>query len=124
MNFKISTVADRIRNKFINPESLRNMQDFAKSENMILHSLPLKDGNTIKLLANAIEFDCLIMKNGKVLTAKGSSGTPEDIAFAICDFFSHLQKRKDELVNDNLEYESFAMIDNYLNKYEKLMTIV
>ena len=124
MNFKINTVADRIRSNFTNPRCLSNMQEFAKSQNMLLHSLSLQDGTTIKLLANAIEFDCLIMKNGKVLTARGCCGTPDDVASAICGFFNHMQKRKDKLVDCNLDYESFAMIDDYLTKYDKLMVEV
>ena len=122
MNFKINTVADRIRSGFINPKKLGNITEFAKNEGMILRSIPLKDGTAIKLLANAIEFDCLIMKNGKVLTTRGKSGTPDDIAITICAFFERLQKRKKAVVNPDIDKDSFIMLDNYLNKYEKLMT--
>jgi len=122
MNFKIYTVADRIRNGFIRPERLKNMQEFAKSEDMVLHSIPLKDGSALKLLANAVEFDCLIMKNGKVLTARGRAGTADDTAVNICGFFERLQKRRSKLVDQNVDKESFIMIDNFLNKFEKFMT--
>ena len=124
MNFKIYTVADRIRSGLIDPKNLRNMRDFAKSENMILHSIPLKDGSTLKLLANAIEFDCLIMRNGKVLTARGKAGTADDVAANICGFFHRLQRRRAKLENENVDTESFIMINNYLNKYDKFMTEV
>jgi hypothetical protein len=124
MNFKINTVADRIRSGLIEPEKLCNMRDFAKSEDMILHSIPLKDGSALKLLANAVEFDCLIMRNGKVITARGRAGTADDVAADICGFFNRLTRRRSELENENVDTESFIMINNYLNKYDKFMTEV
>ena len=121
MNFKINTVADRIRSGFINSQTVSNLRNFAQSEDMILQSIPLKDGSAVKLLANAIEFDCLIIKNGKVLTARGKAGTADDVALYICEFFERLQRRKKHLVDENVDSASFSMIDDYLKKYDKFM---
>jgi hypothetical protein len=121
---KLVSVADRIRVGLINPSELKNMQKFAQSENMMLHSIPLKDGTAAKILANAIEYDCLIMKNGKVLTAKGQSGTTDDVATGIMGLFEHINKRQRAEKSVNVDLESFEFLDKYLNKYEKFMTEV
>ena len=121
---KLVSVADRIRVGLINPSELKNMQKFAQSENMMLHSIPLKDGTAAKILANAIEYDCLIMKNGKVLTAKGQSGTTDDVATGIMGLFEHINKRQRAEKGVNVDLESFDFLDKYLNKYEKFMTEV
>ena len=121
---KLVSVADRIRVGWINPSELKNMQKFAQSENMMLHSIPLKDGTAAKILANAIEYDCLIMKNGKVLTAKGQSGTTDDVATGIMGLFEHINKRQRAEKGVNVDLESFDFLDKYLNKYEKFMTEV
>ena len=121
---KLVSVADRIRVGLINPSELKNMQKFAQSENMMLHSIPLKDGTAAKILANAIEYDCLIMKNGKVLTAKGQSGTTDDVATGIMGLFEHINKRQRAEKVVNVDLESFDFLDKYLNKYEKFMTEV
>ena len=121
---KLVSVADRIRVGWINPSELKNMQKFAQSENMMLHSIPLKDGTAAKILANAIEYDCLIMKNGKVLTAKGQSGTTDDVATGIMGLFEHINKRQRAEKSVNVDLESFEFLDKYLNKYEKFMTEV
>ena len=121
---KLVSVADRIRVGLINPSELKNMQKFAQSENMMLHSIPLKDGTAAKILANAIEYDCLIMKNGKVLTAKGQSGTTDDVATGIMGLFEHINKRQRAEKAVNVDLESFDFLDKYLNKYEKFMTEV
>ena len=121
---KLVSIADRIRVGLINPSELKNMQKFAQSENMMLHSIPLKDGTTAKILANAIEYDCLIMKNGKVLTTKGQSGTTDDVATGIMGLFEHISKRQRAANSVNIDIESFDFLDKYLNKYEKFMTEV
>ena len=122
MNIKISTIADRIQNGFINKNELKNIKEFAKKENMLLHSIPLKDGTTAKILANAIEYDCLIMKNGKVLTAKGQAGTAEKVAEGVMGIFEHILRRRRAVKNINIENEKFNFIDKYLTNYEKYMT--
>jgi hypothetical protein len=119
---KLVSVADRIRSGLINPLELRNMRKFAQSENMLLHSIPLKDGTAAKILANSIECDCLIMKNGKVLTAKGGFGTADDITAGIMNIFEHINKRKRAAKGVNVDLESFGFLNRYLNNYEKFMT--
>ena len=121
MNFKINTVADRITRGLIEAQELRNLNKFAKSENMLLHSIPLKDGTAAKILANAIEYDCLIMKNGKVLTAKGKAGTTDDVAEGIMGLFEHINKRDRAETNVDVNLESFKFLDDYLNNYEQFM---
>lgn len=118
---KIHTVADRIRSGLINPNMLKNIQEFAKSEEMLLHTIPLKDGTAAKILANAIEYDCLIMQNGKVLTARGKSGTAENVATGLLGLFEHIRKRGRAEKDVNVDLESFMLLDDYLKKYEKYM---
>ena len=122
MNLKINSIADRIRSGLINANELKNMQEFAKSEDMLLQSIPLKDGTAAKILANALEYDCLIMKNGKVLTARGQVGTTDDVAVGILGLFEHIAKRRRAKEDVNVDIESFSFLDKYLNKYEDFMT--
>lgn len=122
MNLKINTIANRIQLGLIDSKALKNMQDFALKEDMLLHSIPLKDGTAAKILANAIEYDCLIMKNGKVLTAKGKVGTTDEVATGILGLFEHILKRRRAAENIDVDKESYVFIDDYLNKYEDLMT--
>lgn len=122
MGMKIYSVADRIREGLINPEQLKNIQKFAQSENMLHHSVPLKDGTALKLLSNAMEYDCLIMKNGKVLTARGKAGTADDVILGICGVFEHISRRNRADKNINIDSEYFNVLDDYLNKYDKFMT--
>lgn len=49
-----------------------NLGELCKGRAMSVSNFRLKDGSTIKLLANANEVDCIVMRNGKVLTAKGT----------------------------------------------------
>ena len=118
---KIHTVADRIRSGLINSKELKNIQEFAKSEDMLLHSIPLRDGTAAKILANAIEYDCLIMQNGRVLTARGKIGTTEDVATGILGLFEHIRKRWRAKDDVNVDLESFMFIDEYLKNFEKYM---
>lgn len=64
----VSTVADMARRikKGVNLGQLCN------GRAMDVSNFRLKDGSTIKLLKSANEVDCIVMKNGKVLTAKGT----------------------------------------------------
>jgi len=122
MNFKINTVADRIRNGLIKPEQIKNIRKFADSEGMLCHSIQLKDGTALKILSNAIEYDCLIMKNGKVLTARGKTGTADDVAIGICGIFDHLARRRRAEESVNIDFEYFNIIDDYLKKFEQFMS--
>ena len=122
MNIKINTVADRIRTGLLDSKQLANIRKFADSENMLCHSIPLKDGTALKLLSNAIEYDCLIMKNGKVLTSRGQAGTADDVAVGICGVFDHIARRGRAAGNVNIDFEYFNVIDDYLKKYDKYMS--
>ena len=121
MSIKIYTIADRIKAGFIPFERLKNIQQFADSEQMILSSIPLKDGTTAKLLANACEYDCLIMKNGKILTAKGKVGTPTETAEGIFGFFEHLNKRDRAEKDVNIDFKKYEAIEDYLKRFGKLL---
>lgn len=122
MFMKINTVADRIRSGLIRPEQITNVRKFAESEGMLCHSIPLKDGTALKILSNAIEYDCLIMKNGKVLTARGKAGTADDVALGICGLFDHIAKRRRAEEDVNVDFEYFNIIDDYLKSFEKFMS--
>lgn len=63
----MSTVADIARN--IGRKV--NLSEICRGMDMSAYSRRLYDGSTMKLLHNYSEVDCIVMKNGKVLTAKG-----------------------------------------------------
>lgn len=48
-----------------------NLQKIAKERGLELENFHMPDGSTVKLLSGPNEFDCVVMKNGKILTAKG-----------------------------------------------------
>lgn len=60
----VASIASRMKNKV-------NLGKLCKGRDVIVTNYRLKDGSTIKLLEGQNEVDCIVMKNGKVLTAKG-----------------------------------------------------
>ena len=90
MNVKLTTIADKIRTNKISPDELKNLRKFARRNDMCLSTIPLKDGTAAKILANENEYDCLIMKNGRVLTARGAKDNPINIMGMVDNIFSHL----------------------------------
>ena len=121
MNIKL-TVADRIRSGQISPDRIAKLRTFAKAEKMLLHSIPLKDGTTAKILSNETEYDCLIMKNGKVLTARGKRGKTEEIIFGINEIFEHIKKRNRAAKGVDIDNENFDMFNNYMNNFHSRMS--
>jgi len=121
MAIKISTIADKIRANAINPEELKNMRKFARRNDMCISSIPLKDGTAAKILSNDKEYDCLIMKNGKVLTARGANDNPVNIMGMVDNIFTHLIKRGRVVDSKQAELDSFKAISDYVEKYEKEM---
>lgn len=67
--FRMETVADKAL-------KIKNRVNLGKlcEENFIpnVSNFKLKDGSVIKLLEGSNEVDCVVMKNGNVLTAKGT----------------------------------------------------
>ena len=55
-----------------------NLMKLAKQRGMLVNSCKAKDGSTIKLLTNDNEIDCIVMKNGKVQTAKGIANQTQE----------------------------------------------
>ena len=90
---KVLTVSDKIKSNIIKQSSLKNMYKFASQNGMMLKSIPLKDGTAAKLLATKNELDCLIMRNGKVLSSKGITGEIDEIGMSIGKIYDHIQKR-------------------------------
>lgn len=66
-------IADLVRGK----ENI-NLMKLAKQRGMLVNSCKAKDGSTIKLLTNDNEIDCIVMKNGKVQTARGIANQTEE----------------------------------------------
>ncbi len=119
MKIDLITIADKIRTNQIPATELRNISSFAKQKDMMLQSIPLKDGTAAKILANDREIDCLIMRDGKVLTARGMIGTVEDIADKINEIYKHISKRNRAIKTVNTETESLDAIYKYFNKVDK-----
>ena len=65
MNEPIANIARRIGKGV-------NLGELCKGKNMDVSNFRLKDGSTIKLLESPQEVDCIVMRNGKVLTARGT----------------------------------------------------
>lgn len=61
------TVADMARKM----KTKVNLGELCSGLDMQARSRRLPDGSTVKLLHNSNQVDCIVMKNGKVLTAKG-----------------------------------------------------
>lgn len=66
-------IADLVRGK----ENV-NLMELAKQRRMLVNSCKTKDGSSIKLLTNNNELDCIVMKNGKVQTARGIANQTEE----------------------------------------------
>lgn len=96
----VAETALRIRKKV-------NLGELCRGKNMIVSNFPLKDGSTIKFLENAEEVDCLVMKNGKVITAKGRFFDDEKEA---ADIASSIVERKIANRSD--------VVDSYIGEYE------
>lgn len=69
----------------------------AEGRGMMISSVRLGDDTTAKLLENSNEVDCVIMKNGKVLAAKGTFvDTPENAeelaSMAICKIANYVKE--------------------------------
>ena len=117
-----TTIADKIRTNAIKSEQLQNLTKFAKQNNMCLSSIPLKDGTTAKILSNDKEYDCLIMKNGKVLTARGAKDNPVNVMGMVDNIFTHIIKRDRAVDPVQANIDSFKAIDDYTNKFEKALS--
>ena len=77
-----------------------NLKKIAAGRDMMVSSLEAADGSTIKLLENYDEVDVIVMKDGKVLTAKGKFVADEEAANdlaseAICRIANHAVEGKD-----------------------------
>ena len=77
-----------------------NLRRVAAGRDMMVSSLETADGSSIKLLENYDEVDVIVMKNGKVLTAKGTFLVDEEAANelasdAICRIANHAVDGKD-----------------------------
>lgn len=116
---KIRTVADKIKSNLIRPDELKNIRSFADKNNMLIKSIPLKDGTSAKILANAKELDCLIMHNGKVVASKGVSGKPKDLALILSEIYDHVMQKNRAQKFFNTEHESFDAINSYLIRFAK-----
>ena len=121
MAVKLNTIADQIRANVIQPEELKNLKKFARRKDMCLSSIPLKDGTAAKILSNDKEYDCLIMKNGRVLTARGANDTPINIMGMVDNIFSHLIRRNRVIDPKQAHLDSFKAISDYIEKFEKEM---
>ena len=118
---KIMTISDKIKSNIINPSSLKNMAKFASENGMILKSIPLKDGTAAKLMANYNELDCLIMRNGKVLTSKGVTGEFDEIGMSIGKIYDHIQKRNRAIDGFDYENESLDAVDKFISTFDTFM---
>ena len=121
MAVKLNTIADQIRANVIQPEDLKNLRKFARRKNMCLSSIPLKDGTAVKILSNDKEYDCLIMKNGKVLTARGATDNPINIMGMVDNIFTHLIKRNRVVDAKQAHIDSLQAISDYVDKFERAM---
>ena len=121
MNVKLTTIADKIRANKINSEELKNLRKFARRNDMCLSTILLKDGTAAKILSNDKEYDCLIMKNGKVLTARGAKDNPVNIMGMVDNIFSHLIKKERVVDPQQAHNDSLKAISDYVEKYGKRM---
>ncbi len=55
-----------------------NLMELAQQRGMYVDSFKTKNGETIKVLTNDNELDCVVLKNGKVKTARGVINKTEE----------------------------------------------
>ena len=118
---KVLTVSDKIKSNIIKQSSLKNMYKFASQNGMMLKSIPLKDGTAAKLLATKNELDCLIMRNGKVLSSKGITGEIDEIGMSIGKIYDHIQKRNRAVNGFDYENESLDAINKFISTFDTFM---
>ena len=78
-----------------------NLSEMARARNMHVDSFRLPDGSTAKLLSNTTELDCVVLKNGKVLTAKGAFIPKADMSDTYWDAIDKLSRRAGNSVTYN-----------------------
>lgn len=93
------TVADMAREVSQRGEKV-NLRELASGRDMMVSSLRTADGSTVKLLENDDEVDVIVMKNGRVLTAKGTFVEDEKVSKelacdAICRIANHTAENED-----------------------------
>lgn len=76
MSMELRPIADIAREM----KTKVNLGKLCEGRDLSVTNFKLKDGSTIKLLENSNEVDCIVMKNGKVLTAKGKIFSDETAA--------------------------------------------
>jgi hypothetical protein len=70
-----------------------NAHNYAKKHKMVIDSIPLFDGCSAKILCDKSQFNILVMKNGKVLTARGMESTPQQTYEQLQSIYSHINLR-------------------------------
>ena len=112
------TVSNKIKNNLINFRDFKDIKHFAKSENMMIRDVLLKDNSNVLLLANQNEIDCLIMQNGKIVASKGCFGEKTDepcnIAMKIYD---HIIKKNLTTTHIDLKKEWMSFLDEYIYRF-------
>lgn len=119
MKTNLITIAEQIKTNRIKPEELRNLTEFAKHKNMCLSSIALKDGTAAKILVSPDEIDCLIMKNGKVVTATGTKDNPVNVMGIAAKIFDHVIKRDRAVNPEQVKNDSNKIISDFFNKFDK-----
>jgi hypothetical protein len=71
-----------------------NLHELANKRGMFVDQVRLNDGSTVKLLSNNKEIDCIVMKSGKVVTAKGTMGSAEKMDNLYCRAIQKLLGRR------------------------------
>lgn len=88
VKIKPMTIADIVRG-----QKNVNLTNLAISRGMNVNSYRLPDGSSAKVLTNSNEIDCVVLKNGKVLTAKGAFVKSEEKLEEIyCDVVQRIFK--------------------------------
>lgn len=111
----VKILAHEIADKFSATRKI-DVRKMAEQKNMIIGSFGLKDNTSIKFIANKNQLNAVIMKNGKVLSAKGITGTKKKISKLINKACEHLylkDKLKDEIAENNL----YNFVDSFERNY-------
>ena len=90
---KIQTISCKLKNNIINLNKPKDLIDLSKTERMMVHSIPLKDGTTAEILANHKELDILLMRDGRCLASRGFvEDNVDKIAYGIARIFDQIEK--------------------------------
>ena len=93
------------------------VRNIADKRNMVMGSVNFNDKSSLKIIANKTQLNAVIMKNGKVLSAKGIQGTNNKIIKLIKNLYEHFALYRRGNLEKGADDKIAAFMDDYAAKY-------